>query len=92
MLIFGIFGFIMKKCGFAAPPMILGMVLSEICESNWRRAVILARAKGGLFRYFIGRPIAVVLFILILISLFSPLFSKLMKKKQAEAAESEQTP
>ena len=87
MLVFGLFGFIMKKCGFAAPPMILGMVLSEICESNWRRALILSRAKGGLVKYFLGRPIAIVLFVLIVISLFSPLFSRLLKKQQAKAEE-----
>lgn len=85
MLFFGVFGFIMKKCGFAAPPMVLGMVLSDICENNWRRTVILAGAKGGIVKYFMGRPIAVVLFLLIIVSLFSPVISKFFKKKQAAA-------
>lgn len=81
MVVFGLFGFVLKRCGFAAPPMILGMVLSEICESNWRRTVILANAKGGLLTYFFSRPIAIVLAILILVSLFSPVLMKYVNKK-----------
>ena len=82
MLGFGLFGFIMKKCGFAAPPMVLGMVLSGICENNWRRAYILANARGGFIKYIMGRPIALVLMALIVLSLFSPVFSKLFSKKK----------
>lgn len=81
MLIFGLLGFILKKCGFAAPPMILGMVLSDICENNWRRAVILAKAKGGMMSYFLGRPIAIVLALLIVASLFSPVLMNFVNKK-----------
>ena len=50
MLVFGLIGFVLKKGGFAAPPMILGLVLSEICENNWRRAVIRANATGGMLQ------------------------------------------
>lgn len=61
--------------------MILGMVLSEICERNWRRAIILAQAKGGMLSYFFSRPIAIVLTILILASLFSPVLMNYVNKK-----------
>lgn len=81
MVVFGLLGFVLKRCGFAAPPMILGMVLSEICESNWRRAIILAQAKGGMLSYFLSRPIAIVLTILILASLFSPVLMNYVNKK-----------
>ena len=86
MLAFGLIGFVLKKCGFAAPPMILGMVLSEICENNWRRAVILANAKGGMLQYFMGRHIAIVLAILIVISLFSPILMNYVNKKSRAIA------
>ena len=81
MVVFGLLGFVLKRCGFAAPPMILGMVLSEICESNWRRAIILAQANGGMLSYFFSRPIAIVLTILILASLFSPVLMNYVNKK-----------
>ena len=86
MVVFGLLGFVLKRCGFAAPPMILGMVLSEICESNWRRAIILAQAKGGMLSYFFSRPIAIVLTILILASLFSPVLMNYVNKKSRAIA------
>lgn len=85
MVFFGLFGFILKRCGFAAPPMILGMVLSDICENNWRRAVILANAKGGMLSYFLSRPISIVLALLIVISLFSPMIMSYVDKKSKES-------
>lgn len=86
MLTFGLFGFLIKKCGFSAPPMILGMVLSDICENNWRRALILAESKGGLLNYFLGRPIAIVLLLLIIVSFFSPVFMNYVNKKSRAIA------
>lgn len=81
MLVFGLFGFLLKKAGFAAPPLILGMVLSDICENNLRRAIILGQAKGGLLKYFLGRPIAIVLALLIILSVFSPVLMNYVNKK-----------
>ena len=86
MLFFGLLGFVLKRCGFAAPPMILGMVLSDICENNWRRTLILASAKGGLLKYFLGRPIAIVLFLLVLISFLSPIIMNAVSKKAKSSA------
>lgn len=43
-------------------------------------AVILASAKG-----FLGRPIAIVLFVLAALSPFSPIVNKLLKKQQEDA-------
>ena len=77
---------ILKRCGFAAPPLILGMVLSDICENNWRRTLILANAKGGLLKYFLGRPIAIVLLILVLISFLSPIIMGAVSKKAKSSA------
>ncbi|MBQ7534698.1 MAG: tripartite tricarboxylate transporter permease [Stomatobaculum sp.] len=84
MLLFGLIGFILKKIGFAAAPMVLGMVLSDICENNWRRSLILAEAKGGMLQYFFGRPICIVLALLIIISLFSPVIMDYVNKKSRE--------
>ena len=84
MVVCGLLGFLLKRCGFAAPPMILGMVLSDICENNWRRAVILANAKGGMLSYFLSRPISIVLALLIVVSLFSPMMMSYVDKKSKQ--------
>lgn len=85
MLLFGIFGYVLRETGFATAPLVLGMVLSEICENNWRRAMILSR--GNMFTYFMHRPIALVLAILIILSLFSPMLMKFVNKKSKEGLE-----
>ena len=79
MLIFGFIGYLIKETGFATAPLVLGMVLSEICENNWRRATILSR--GDMFNYFLHRPISLVLLILIILSLFSPVLMNYVNKK-----------
>lgn len=60
------------------------MVLCDTCENNWRRAVILASSRGGIINYFMGRPIAIVLGLLILASLFSPILMNYVNKKSKE--------
>ena len=79
MLIFGLIGYFLRITGFATAPMVLGMVLSPIAESNWRRALILSR--GNIVSYFFTRPISIVLFILVVLSLFSPLLMAFVNKK-----------
>lgn len=87
MLIFGVFGFILRETGFATAPLVLGMVLSEICENNWRRAMILA--KGNILTYFMKRPISVVLAVLVILSLFSPMLMSFVNRKSREGIEAD---
>jgi putative tricarboxylic transport membrane protein len=87
MLVFGAIGYFLRVTGFAAAPLVLGMVLSPIAEGNWRRALILSR--GNIVTYFFTRPISIVLALLVVISLFSPARMNIVNKKsQAAAAES----
>jgi putative tricarboxylic transport membrane protein len=79
MILFGAFGLIIKKLGFPTAPLVLGLVLSEIAEKNYRRALVLAR--GAPLRYYLSRPICVILFILIIGSLFLPILVKFLNKR-----------
>ena len=81
-LIFGLLGYAMKKHDFATAPMVLGMILSDICEDNWRRAVILSR--GDMMGYFLRRPIAIILALCIITSLLLPFISNIIKKSRAK--------
>ncbi|AKG75007.1 tripartite tricarboxylate transporter permease [Salinicoccus halodurans] len=78
MLVFGIIGYFMIKNDFPASPLILGLILGPIMESNFRRALVMSQ---GDFSIFITRPITAVLLIFAFITLFSPLIIKLIKKK-----------
>lgn len=81
MVIFGLLGFLMRKCGFATAPMILGMILSEHLEFYFRRAMILAR--GDMWNYFLHRPVSIVLAFMVVITFFLPLIKKVVNKKTA---------
>lgn len=67
MLGFGVLGYFLNKYGFGTAPVILGIILGPIAESNLRRALLLS---GGDWSVFVARPIsltflAVALFFLI---------------------------
>jgi putative tricarboxylic transport membrane protein len=62
---FGVFGLILKRLNLPVVPIILGMVLGGIMETKFRTAM--ARVKNPLD--FIDRPIAAILFVMILVIL-----------------------
>ena len=82
MILFGFIGFFMKMYGFETPPLILGMVLCSILESNFRRALILA--KGDLIGYFFTRPVAMVIVLIIILFAMIPVFMNMAEKAKAK--------
>lgn len=76
---FGLIAYFMRKSGFGTAPTILGVILGSMLEANWRRALVLS--KGSMFTYFLNRPIALVILVLILASLFVPVIMGRIKKK-----------
>ncbi len=79
MAMFGMVGMLLYKFGFEAPPLILGFVLGDSLESNFRRALILA--DGDWFT-FVESPIAVILLLLAGAMLAATLFPKLRKGRE----------
>lgn len=62
---FGVFGFILKRLDYPTSPIILGIVLGKLMEDKLRTAT----ARVHSFWEFIDRPIAFILFSLIVIAL-----------------------
>jgi len=60
MLIFGIIGYLLRHFGFPLAPLILGVVLGPILDSNLRRGLVLS---GGSLEPFITRPISAILWV-----------------------------
>ncbi|HTU99313.1 MAG TPA: tripartite tricarboxylate transporter permease [Luteitalea sp.] len=69
----GIFGFALRRQGFPMGPLVLGLILGPMAESNLRRA--LALSEGSLAT-FVTRPISLVFLVLAALTLLWPLFSK----------------
>ena len=46
MVVIGVIGYLLKKLDFPLTPMVIGLVLGNLCESNMRRALLLSRGTG----------------------------------------------
>ncbi len=72
MLLFGVIGYFMKMYGFQVGPVILGVILGPMMDSNYRRAMIGARGDIGIFFWnFVSHPITFILFVAFILMLLS---------------------
>jgi putative tricarboxylic transport membrane protein len=77
MLAFGIIGFVLREMRYPMAPLVLGLVLGDILDRNFRRAMVLS---DGSIVPFLVRPISAVLGLVTLLTiLFSiPRFRRLI--------------
>ena len=68
MFLFGIIGYLMRKVGLAAPPLVLGLILGLMAEQNFRRAMVSADYSFG---PFFTRPISLFLLVCIVFLLLN---------------------
>lgn len=80
MVMFGIFGYIMKKLDFPLTPMVIAIVLGPLAESNLRRALIISK---GSWMIFIEKPISLFFIALAVFMLFMPVIKKKLTKRSA---------
>jgi putative tricarboxylic transport membrane protein len=76
-LAFGILGYIMLKGGFTPVPLLLGLVLGEMVEYNYHRALMIS---GGSYSIFYSSMISKILIFLTLLSLAGPYLGPVWKK------------
>lgn len=84
MIIFGIFGYLMKKFEYEGAPLVLAFVLGPLLENNLRKSLIMSQ---GDFAIFLERPLAAVSLIMAIFLLISPLFPWMRKKRKEIAKE-----
>ena len=66
MIAFGLLGFFLNRYGFGVAPVVLGMILGDVAESNLRRSLML---HDGDLSVLLSRPISLALLILAALSL-----------------------
>jgi putative tricarboxylic transport membrane protein len=72
MLACGVIGYFLKSYGFEMGPIILGIILGPMMDSNYRRAMIGARDDVGTFLFnFVAHPISLVLSVALVLLLLS---------------------
>ncbi len=74
LVIFGIIGFFLGKGKIPTAPLILGVIVGNMMEVNFRQALIIA---NGDYRVFFGSPIAIILGLCTLAFAFLPLLRKI---------------
>jgi putative tricarboxylic transport membrane protein len=81
MVMFGIFGYFIRKIKIPTTPIVLAMVLGFMMEVNFRRAMIVS---GGEFSFIFSRPISLILIILSIITLIVPIIQNRKSKRDDE--------
>ncbi len=68
MLVFALIGFLMRLNKYPVAPMTLAIVLGKMMDDNFRRAISLASSESNRLMALFGRPITLLLLLLILFS------------------------
>lgn len=74
-LVFGVFGWLLKKYGYSTPAFLLSLILGRIAENNF----IWSMQLGGLSLFL--RPVAMILIVLTVATIAIPIYLKSRKPK-----------
>lgn len=69
MIGFGILGYLLKTFDYPVGPLVLGIILAELIESNYRRAILSSGSLLDLFKSIFTSPISLVLLSIIIFSI-----------------------
>jgi putative tricarboxylic transport membrane protein len=67
MLVFGVIGYLLKKCNYPLAPLVLAIVLGDKAEEAFRQSLL---GSQGSFGIFLSNPLVSTIMILGLIALF----------------------
>ncbi|OQO89637.1 hypothetical protein B1813_22260 [Saccharomonospora piscinae] len=89
MLVAGVVGVVMKRTGFPAGPMVLGLLLGPLAESNLRRALLIDGPST-----LVTQPVSAILLGLAVLGLVTPLIARARSARRARsrATEADQSP
>jgi putative tricarboxylic transport membrane protein len=77
------------KIGFSPAPVVLGIILGPIAETNFTQGQLIANTQNGLFPYFCTGTINLILIGLCLISIGYSAYAELRARKQRKTQEVE---
>lgn len=81
MLIFGVIGLVLKRCGIPASPIVLGLILGPLAESNLRRSLLIDGPAG-----LVNKPISATLLTLACIAIVVALSAPILARRRARQA------
>ena len=80
MLFLGVSMFFLSKFGFTAAPIVLGLILGPIAETNFSQAKIIADTQEGIFRYLTSGYLNLTIITLCIISIIYGIVSEIKRK------------
>ena len=83
MLVFGVIGYIMKKCDYPMAPMVLAIVLGDKAEENFRQSLL---ASQGSLTIFWSNALVTTIMSLAVIALFWPLIQSTVTRLRGAVA------
>ena len=89
MVIFGVFGYVVRKNGFPPAPLILTLILGDMFERTLQQALI---GSGGSYAVFWQRPISAVLLSVAGLLILSPLARTYWKRRFGQKEETRPDP
>ncbi len=85
MIFFGVLGFLMEKVGVSTSAFVLGQVLGDLMETNFRSAFTMSQGSWSIF----FRPITMVFWALTVIMVVVPQINKIVKNRKAKATDAQ---
>jgi len=82
MLFLGTTMFFLSKFGFTAAPIVLGIILGPIAETNFNQAKIIADTQNGIFDYLTSGPLNLTIIALCLISILYGVYGDKAKREK----------
>ena len=70
MMFAGILGYILLKLDFSMSPIVIGIILGPMAETNLRRALVMS---GGDYSIFVTRPVCLAFLVIAVITLLLPM-------------------
>ena len=77
---FGLLGFFMRKAEIPIGPMVLGVILGNMLDQNFRRAMVVFE-RESIWQVLYSRPLATILIIVVIITFVGSLMPKKKKPK-----------
>lgn len=79
VLVFSCVGYIFRRYDYSVPACVIGMILGKMAEGSLLNTY---QISGGELSYIFERPIALVIFVLMIVSLFGSKFISMLRSKK----------
>jgi putative tricarboxylic transport membrane protein len=87
MAALGVMMYFLERFGFSAAPLVLGLILGPIAESNFIQGSMIATATDGLAPYFLTGPLNLFLIAVVILSIFYSGYMELRTRRYTSKEE-----